>query len=102
MNHKALLLWIFLQCAAALFASAFGQNAVLKGKKRLCVYCSYFISLPASEGKCQDLTSGQANARLWRNPLKEREREGGKHHNKQPKAQISTHPRFNNVHFLRY
>ncbi|KAM3610805.1 uncharacterized protein V6R79_009091 [Siganus canaliculatus] len=30
MNHKAPLLWIFLQCAAALFLPAFGENAVLK------------------------------------------------------------------------
>ncbi|TMS03234.1 Endothelial lipase [Larimichthys crocea] len=30
MNHKALLLWIFLQGAAALFSSASGENAVLK------------------------------------------------------------------------
>ncbi|XP_022053810.1 endothelial lipase isoform X1 [Acanthochromis polyacanthus] len=32
MNHKALLLWIFLQCASALFSSAAGENAVLKGE----------------------------------------------------------------------
>uniref|UniRef100_UPI0037E704C8 endothelial lipase isoform X3 n=1 Tax=Semicossyphus pulcher TaxID=241346 RepID=UPI0037E704C8 len=32
MNHKALLLWIFLQCAAALFSSALGENAALKGE----------------------------------------------------------------------
>eukprot|EP00064_Thunnus_orientalis_P010797 superscaffoldBa00001498_g10824 len=31
MNHKTLLLWIFLQCAAALFSPALGDNAVLEG-----------------------------------------------------------------------
>lgn len=41
MNHKALLLWIFLQCAAALFSSALGENAVLKGKKS--ALCPLFI-----------------------------------------------------------
>lgn len=40
MNQKSFLLWIFLQCAAALFSPALGENAVLEGKKRLCVYCS--------------------------------------------------------------
>lgn len=33
MNHKAPLLWIFLQFAAALLSSTHGENAVLKGKK---------------------------------------------------------------------
>ncbi|KAG7221385.1 hypothetical protein INR49_017261 [Caranx melampygus] len=32
MNHKAFLMWIFLQCAAALFPSALAENAVLKGE----------------------------------------------------------------------
>ncbi|XP_034452665.1 endothelial lipase isoform X1 [Hippoglossus hippoglossus] len=32
MNHKTLLLWIFLQCAAALFSPALGENAALKGQ----------------------------------------------------------------------
>ncbi|KAM9360446.1 endothelial lipase [Symphorus nematophorus] len=32
MNHKALLLWIFLQCAAALFSASLGENAVLQGE----------------------------------------------------------------------
>lgn len=35
MNQKALLLWIFLQY---LFSSSRGENAVLKGKKCLCVW----------------------------------------------------------------
>lgn len=60
MNHKALLLWILLQCTAALFWSARGENAVLRGKKRLCVYCS-FISIiyfsPSLRGKCQNPTT---------------------------------------------
>lgn len=60
MNHKAPLLWIFLQCAAALFSFVLGENAVLKGKKRLCAHCSsisiiYFF--PSLKGiKCQSLT----------------------------------------------
>lgn len=37
MNHKARLLWIFLQCAAALLSLAVGEKAVLKGKKWLCL-----------------------------------------------------------------
>ncbi|CAN9512995.1 unnamed protein product [Ophioblennius macclurei] len=32
MNHKALLLWIFLQCACALLSSATVENPVLKGE----------------------------------------------------------------------
>lgn len=37
MNHKAPLLWILLQFAAALFSSAHGENAVLKGKKLILI-----------------------------------------------------------------
>lgn len=61
MNHKAHLLWIFLQCAAALFSFVLGENAVLKGKKRLCAYCSsisiiyFFSSLKGI--KCQSNTT---------------------------------------------
>lgn len=40
MKHNASWLWIFLQCAAACFSFILGENAVLKGKARLGVYCS--------------------------------------------------------------
>lgn len=40
MKHNASWLWICLQCAAACFSFILGENAVLKGKTRLGVYCS--------------------------------------------------------------
>lgn len=62
MNHKAPLLWIFLQCTAALFSFTLGENAVLKGKKRLCVYCSsisisFFPSLNGINARIQHYRS---------------------------------------------
>lgn len=42
MNHKALLLWILLQFAAALFSSTHGENAVLEGKKLLLIFTQIY------------------------------------------------------------
>lgn len=56
MNHKAPLLRILLQFAAALLSSAHGENALLKGKKLLFIFIQIykFPPLPGDKSiKCQ-------------------------------------------------
>lgn len=42
MSHKAPLLWILLQFAAALLSSVCGENAVLQGKKLLFIFIQIY------------------------------------------------------------